>query len=76
MWNQDIRTATADCPTMCVFLLDMAVPEIAAQNTADLMEAVTGLQFTANEVQQVGEWINTLAKALNRFASVSLSIEA
>ena len=64
-WNQDIRTATADCPTMCVFLLDMAVPEIAAQNTADLMEAVTGLQYTADDVQQVGERINNLAKAFN-----------
>jgi aldehyde:ferredoxin oxidoreductase len=70
-WNQDIRTATADCPTMCVFLLDMAVPEIAAQNTADLMEAVTGLQYTADEVQQVGERINTLAKAFNVQAGLS-----
>ena len=25
-WNQDVRTATADCPTMCVFILDMALP--------------------------------------------------
>jgi aldehyde:ferredoxin oxidoreductase len=70
-WNQDIRTATADCPTMCVFLLDMAVPEIAAQNTADLMEAVTGLEYTADEVQQVGERINTLAKAFNVQAGLS-----
>ncbi len=42
-WNQDIRTATTDAPTMCAFLLDMAVVGIAAQNTAALMEAVTGL---------------------------------
>jgi hypothetical protein len=28
---------------MCAFLLDMAVVGIAAQNTAALMEAVTGL---------------------------------
>jgi aldehyde:ferredoxin oxidoreductase len=64
-WNQDIRTATADCPTMCVFLLDMAVPAIAAQNTADLMEAITGLQYTPDEVQKVGERINNLARAFN-----------
>jgi aldehyde:ferredoxin oxidoreductase len=64
-WNQDVRTATADCPTMCVFLLDMAVPAIATQNTADLMTAVTGLKFTADDVQKVGERINNLAKAFN-----------
>ena len=23
-WNQDVRAATTDCPTMCVFILDMA----------------------------------------------------
>ena len=45
-WNQDIRMATCDCPTMCAFLLDMAVPAIAAQNTAALLTAVTGLTFT------------------------------
>ena len=64
-WNQDVRTATADCPTMCVFLLDMAVPAIATQNTADLMTAVTGLKFSADDVQRVGERINNLAKAFN-----------
>ncbi|MGD9034695.1 MAG: aldehyde ferredoxin oxidoreductase family protein [Desulfobacteraceae bacterium] len=64
-WNQDVRTATADCPTMCVFLLDMAVTAIATQNTADLMEATTGLQYTPDEVQKVGERINNLARAFN-----------
>ncbi len=64
-WNQDVRTATADCPTMCVFLLDMAVPHMAAENTAALMEAVTGLVYTPQEVARVGERINNLAKAFN-----------
>jgi len=64
-WNQDVRTATADCPTMCVFLLDMAVPAIATQNTASLMAAVTGLTYTPEEVQKVGERINNLARAFN-----------
>ncbi len=64
-WNQDIRTATTDAPTMCAFLLDMAVVGIATENTADLMEAVTGLKLTPEEVMQVGERINNLARAFN-----------
>jgi aldehyde:ferredoxin oxidoreductase len=64
-WNQDIRTATTDAPTMCAFLLDMAVVGIAAQNTASLMEAVTGLTYTPDDILQVGERINNLARAFN-----------
>jgi len=64
-WNQDIRTATTDAPTMCAFLLDMALVGIAAQNTASLMEAVTGLSFTPEDILQVGERINNLAHAFN-----------
>jgi aldehyde:ferredoxin oxidoreductase len=64
-WNQDVRTATCDCPTMCVFLLDTAMAPIATQNTSDLMEAVTGLHLKPEEVAQVGERINNLARAFN-----------
>ncbi len=64
-WNQDVRSATCDAPTMCAFLLDMAVPAIATQNTANLMGAVTGLKYTPEEVQAVGERINNLARAFN-----------
>jgi aldehyde:ferredoxin oxidoreductase len=64
-WNQDVRTATADCPTMCVFLLDMAVAHFATENTAALMEAVTGLTYTPEEIEKVGERINNLARAFN-----------
>ena len=64
-WNQDVRAATCDCPTMCAFLLDMAVPAQAEQNTASLMEAVTGLVFTPEEVKTVGERVNNLARAFN-----------
>jgi aldehyde:ferredoxin oxidoreductase len=64
-WNQDVRTATADCPTMCVFLLDMAVPHFATENTASLMEAVTALTYTPEEIEKVGERINNLAKVFN-----------
>jgi aldehyde:ferredoxin oxidoreductase len=64
-WNQDIRTATSDCPTMCVFLLDMAVAATAGQNTANLMEGATGIKLSSEEVQKVGERINNLAKVFN-----------
>ena len=65
IWNQDVRTATLDCAPMCAFLLDMAVPATACQNTASLMEAVTGLSFTPEDVLEVGERVNNLAKAFN-----------
>jgi aldehyde:ferredoxin oxidoreductase len=64
-WNQDTRAVTCDCATMCAFLLDMAGPAIATQNTADLMEAVTGIKLTADEVYKVGERLNNLARAFN-----------
>jgi aldehyde:ferredoxin oxidoreductase len=64
-WNQDVRTACTDAPTMCAFLLDMAVPQIATQNTAALLEAVTGISYTPDEVMKAGERINNLAVAFN-----------
>lgn len=64
-WNQDVRTATCDCPTMCVFLLDTAMAPIASENTASLMEGVTGLPFKPGDVIKVGERINNLARAFN-----------
>jgi len=64
-WNQDIRTAVTDAPTMCGFIFDMAVIGIAAQNTADLMDAVTGISYTPDDVLLVGERINNLARAFN-----------
>jgi len=64
-WNQDVRTATCDCPTMCVFLLDTAMAPNATENTASLMEAVTGLAFKPEDVYRVGERLNNLARAFN-----------
>jgi len=64
-WNQDVRCVTCDCATMCAFLLDMAVPDIACQNTADLVNATTGMRLTADEVQQIGERINNVARLFN-----------
>lgn len=65
MWNQDIRTAVTDAPTMCGFIFDMAVVGIAAENTASLMEAVTGFKYTPDDILKVGERINNLARAFN-----------
>jgi aldehyde:ferredoxin oxidoreductase len=64
-WNQDVRSATCDAPTMCAFLLDMAVPGVATQNTANLLKAVTGLELSPEEVERVGERINNLARVFN-----------
>jgi aldehyde:ferredoxin oxidoreductase len=43
----------------------MAVAGIATQNTADLLEAVTGLVYTPDDIMQAGERINNLARAFN-----------
>lgn len=72
-WNQDLRTATTDCPTMCGFIMDMALPAVAAQNTASLMEAVTGIDFTVDDIMRVGERINNLARAFNILAGLTVT---
>ncbi len=64
-WNQDVRAVTCDCATMCAFLLDMAVPDIACRNTADLVNAATGLDFSADEIQKIGERLNNVARLFN-----------
>ncbi|HJX12784.1 MAG TPA: aldehyde ferredoxin oxidoreductase family protein [Dehalococcoidales bacterium] len=64
-WNQDVRAVTCDCATMCAFLLDMAVPAVACQNTADLVNAATGLDLTDKEVEKIGERLNNVARLFN-----------
>ena len=64
-WNQDVRCVTCDCAPMCAFILDMAVPDIACQNTADLVSAASGIPFTAEEIQQIGERVNNVARLFN-----------
>lgn len=64
-WNQDVRTATCDCPPMCAFLLDMAVPAMATQNAADMINGVTGFNLTAEDVERIGERVNNLARVFN-----------
>ena len=64
-WNQDSRSVTCDCAPMCAFLLDMAVPAVACQNTADLVNAVAGTNFTSDDVWKIGERLNNTAKLFN-----------
>ncbi|MDI6824549.1 MAG: aldehyde ferredoxin oxidoreductase family protein [Bacillota bacterium] len=64
-WNQDMRAATCDCPPMCAFLLDMVVPTTALQNTADLINSVSGLDLSPEEVLMAGERVNNLARVFN-----------
>lgn len=64
-WNQDVRTATCDNAPMCAFVLDMAVPDVALRNTAQLMEATTGMPYTEDDVYAAGERTQNVAKAFN-----------
>jgi aldehyde:ferredoxin oxidoreductase len=64
-WNQDVRTAACDCATLCGFILDMAVADKACQNTADLISAATGIPFTAEDIQRIGERVNNIARLFN-----------
>ena len=64
-WNQDTRAASCDCAPMCGFIMDMAVAEVSQQNTADLVNALTGLNYSANEVTCCGERLNNAARILN-----------
>lgn len=64
-WNQDNRAVTCDCAPMCAFLLDMAVPAVACQNTADLVNAVAGTGFTPVDIEKIGERLNNVARLFN-----------
>lgn len=64
-WNQDMRTTTCDCATMCAFLMDMAVPAIAAQNTASLVSGASGLKFSVEDIPIIGERIINVARLFN-----------
>lgn len=64
-WNQDIRAATCDCPPMCEFILPQALAAVGVQNTMALMESLTGLVYSSEEIWKVGERVNNLARAFN-----------
>ena len=64
-WNQDARMATCDCPTLCVFIFDTALAPNAFELVAALLEAVTGMTYSAEAVKKTGERVNNLARAFN-----------
>lgn len=70
-WNQDMRAGTCDCSTICSFIFDMAIAGNAAQITAELLTSLTGLDFSTEEVETVGERVNNLARAFNILSGFS-----
>jgi aldehyde:ferredoxin oxidoreductase len=64
-WNQDVRMATCDCPTMCAFLLDTVLAAVACEVAAEMVGAVSGLPLSAQDVLMVGERVNNLARVFN-----------
>ncbi|MBS7647459.1 aldehyde ferredoxin oxidoreductase family protein [Candidatus Bathyarchaeota archaeon] len=64
-WNQDVRTAVCDCMPLCVFVFDMGLAANALELTAELYEALTGLEIKAEEVQKAGERVNNIARLFN-----------
>lgn len=64
-YNQDVRTVTTDCAPMCAFLLSQAVSKMPLENTAGLVTAATGIQFTPDDVYKVGERCVNTAKLFN-----------
>jgi len=64
-WNQDTRAVTCDCAPMCGFILDMALADVCHQNTAQLMNALTGSDYTPDEIMRCGERVNNIARIFN-----------
>ncbi|MFX0145463.1 MAG: aldehyde ferredoxin oxidoreductase family protein, partial [Candidatus Hodarchaeota archaeon] len=64
-WNQDMQTATTDCPTVCAFPILMAFLDTGTRIVGDLMEAITGVSYTPEDILKVGERVNNLARAFN-----------
>jgi aldehyde:ferredoxin oxidoreductase len=50
---------------MCSFILDMALSGTATKTSAALLESVTGLEYSPEEIRKVGERVNNLARAFN-----------
>ncbi|HSW58325.1 MAG TPA: aldehyde ferredoxin oxidoreductase family protein [Dehalococcoidales bacterium] len=64
-WNQDTRCSTTDCPTLCGFIMDMAIPGDAPLHISRLLTAVTGINWTVEDVTKVGERVNNVARLFN-----------
>lgn len=60
-WNQDMRTAAFDCPTLCGFM-DMAV---GLEIPAALLNSASGLALSPEDMMRAGERVNNLARVIN-----------
>jgi len=78
-WNQDMKMALCDCPTLCAFILsdgdtllndapqglNRNLTELRIQNIASLISSTTGIELSPSELLLVGERVNTLARSFN-----------
>lgn len=64
-WNQDIRAAACDCGPMCGFVMTMAFGENCLQNTADIVNALSGSNYSAEDIRDCGERVNNIARIFN-----------
>ena len=64
-WNQDSRQAVADSTVLCVFPVNTALAGFQFEVISDLLEGATGLVFAPDELPEVGERINNLARVFN-----------
>ena len=69
-WNQDIGTGVCDCTTMCIFVLDVAIPHVLGQVNAALMTSLTGMPFKEEDLMALGERVNNLARVFNILAGL------
>ena len=64
-WNQDIQCVLGDCTTICSFVVLLAMLPNGLKIVADILEGLTGLQFTPDDIYAVGERVNNLCRAFN-----------
>ncbi|MDW7739292.1 MAG: aldehyde ferredoxin oxidoreductase family protein [Bacillota bacterium] len=71
VYNQDITASTCDSAPMCSFFLGQAFILDAADNTANLLKALTGIELSPDEVLKVGERITNVARVFNILAGLN-----
>ncbi len=76
-WNQIMELAVCDCPTFCAFLISEGLlkdanlgfnSEFTRQRLGTISEIVssaTGLEFTPEDLYDIGDRVNTLARCFN-----------
>jgi aldehyde:ferredoxin oxidoreductase len=64
-WNQDFQCVMGDCTTLCSFVVLLSMLHNGLELVAGIMEGLTGISFTPEEVYTVGERVNNLCRAFN-----------